>query len=440
MGRLFEVLLWGSLMDSVPNNPGVPPIDGNVPSVTMPPLTGKLYVRAVTPRLRKLLYVVFGLVALLGANSLYLVAITALEAITQQTYQNYFYQFMFLGHLVLGLLLIGPLVVFGTLHMLYAKDRRNRRAVKVGYVLFSVSIVVLVTGLLLMRISGLELKQPVARSTIYWLHVIAPVMAGWLYWLHRLTGPKIKWKIGLSYAVVVVAAVVAMVSLHSQDPRKWNVAGPKEGAKYFEPSLAKTSTGKFIPAKTLMMDDYCQKCHADAHKQWAESSHRFSSFNNPAYLASIRETREVSFKRDGNVQASRWCAGCHDPVPFFSGAFDDPKYDLQKHPTAHAGITCTTCHAITNVNSTRGNADFTIEEPTHYPFASSDNAVLQWVNNQMVKAKPSFHKKTFLKPLHKTAEFCSTCHKVSLLQVCAMKYWYRFLTQLVWRSQPASTW
>ncbi len=414
MGRLFEVLLWGSLMDSVPNNPGVPPIDGNVPSVTMPPLTGKLYVRAVTPRLRKLLYVVFGLVALLGANSLYLVAITALEAITQQTYQNYFYQFMFLGHLVLGLLLIGPLVVFGTLHMLYAKDRRNRRAVKVGYVLFSVSIVVLVTGLLLMRISGLELKQPVARSTIYWLHVIAPVMAGWLYWLHRLTGPKIKWKIGLSYAVVVVAAVVAMVSLHSQDPRKWNVAGPKEGAKYFEPSLAKTSTGKFIPAKTLMMDDYCQKCHADAHKQWAESSHRFSSFNNPAYLASIRETREVSFKRDGNVQASRWCAGCHDPVPFFSGAFDDPKYDLQKHPTAHAGITCTTCHAITNVNSTRGNADFTIEEPTHYPFASSDNAVLQWVNNQMVKAKPSFHKKTFLKPLHKTAEFCSTCHKVSL--------------------------
>ena len=27
------------------------------------------------------------------------------------------------------------------------------------------------------------------------------------------------------------------------------------------------------------------------------------------------------------VKASRWCAGCHDPVPFFSGAFDDPKFD-----------------------------------------------------------------------------------------------------------------
>ena len=119
-------------------------------------------------------------------------------------------------------------------------------------------------------------------------------------------------------------------------------------------------------------------------------------------------------KRDGNVQSSRWCAGCHDPVPFFSGAFDDPNYDLQKHATAHAGITCTTCHAITHVNSTVGNADFTIEEPIHYPFAKSSDPLLQWVNNQLVKAKPTFHKNTFLKPHHKTAEFCSTCHKVGL--------------------------
>ena len=148
-------------MDSVPNDSGTP-----LPKVTLPiQSSGKLYVRAVTPGLRKLLYVVFGLVALLGANSLYLVAITALEAASKQTYQNYFYQLMFLGHLVLGLLLIVPLVLFGVKHMLYAKDRRNRRAVKVGYVLFATSLVVLVTGLLLMRISGFELKQQAADRT-----------------------------------------------------------------------------------------------------------------------------------------------------------------------------------------------------------------------------------------------------------------------------------
>ena len=122
----------------------------------------------------------------------------------------------------------------------------------------------------------------------------------------------------------------------------------------------------------------------------------------------------MALKRDGNVKASRWCAGCHDPVPFFSGAFDDPNFDLEKHPTSQAGITCTVCHAITHVNSTEGNADYTIEEPIHYPFAFSENGGLQSVNRQLVKAKPAFHKKTFLKPLHKTAEFCSTCHKVSI--------------------------
>src|SRR4029453_3625900 len=113
--------------------------------------------------------------------------------------------------------------------------------------------------------------------------------------------------------------------------------------------------------------------------------HHFSSFNNKPYLFSVRETRKVALARDGNVKAARWGAGCHDTVPFFSGAFDDPKFDDVNHPTAQAGITCTTCHAITHVNSTRGNADYTIEEPAHYPFAFSDSGTLRWVNPHLVK-------------------------------------------------------
>ena len=384
------------------------------PPTPRPRSERKPYVPAITPSLRKLFYIVLGLLALIGANSVYLLSVTLLEWFTGHVYQNYFYQLMFLGHVVLGLLLIAPFVVFGVQHMLNSWRRKNRRAVRVGYALFGVSIVVLITGVLLIRVAGIDLKHPTSRAVVYWLHVLVPLLAAWLYWLHRLAGPPIKWRIGLGYAAVVGAAVVAMVGLHSQDPRKWNVAGPEEGDKYFQPSLARTATGNFIPAQTLMMDDYCKKCHADVHARWSESVHRFSSFNNAAYLASVKETRDVSLKRDGNVKASRWCAGCHDPVPFFSGAFDDAQFDLLKHPTAHAGITCTTCHAITHVNSTRGNGDYTIEEPEHYPFATSENPFLQWINNQLVKAKPALHKKTFLKDFHKTEEFCSTCHKVSL--------------------------
>ena len=235
-----------------------------------------------------------------------------------------------------------------------------------------------------------------------------------MYWLHRPAGPRIKWRIGLGYPGFVGVVVLAMVLLHAKDPRSWYAIGPESGTEYFEPSLARTASGNFIPAASMMNDQYCKKCHADVHSQWSDSVHRFSSFNNPPYLASVTETREVALKRDGNVQASRWCAGCHDPVPFFSGAFDDPKFDTIRHPTSQSGITCTVCHAITRINSERGNADYTIEEPLQYPFAYSDNAFLQWVNNQLVKAKPEFHKKTFLKDFHRTAEFCSTCHKVHL--------------------------
>lgn len=385
------------------------------PTTATPNPPKRLYVRAVTPGLRKLLWIVFVLVALLSANAAYLSAITGMQWVTGEVYQTHFYFLMLLGHIVVGLLLVVPLIVFGGLHIRNAHGRSNRRAVRVGYVLFAVSIAVLVTGFALVRVENvIDLKHPLGRNVVYWLHVALPLIAGWLYWLHRLAGPRIKWHIGGRFAAVSAIAVVLMVAMHSQDPRQWNVVGSDEGVQYFEPSLARTTSGKFIPREALMMDSYCKKCHPDTHAAWSDSVHRFSSFNNAAYLPSVRETRKVSFEHDGNVRASRWCAGCHDPVPFFSGAFDQKDYDDVNDPTAHAGVTCTVCHAITHINSNRGNSDYTIEEPLHYPFAYSDNPVLQWINNQLVKAKPDFHKKTFLKPHHKTTEFCSVCHKVHL--------------------------
>jgi tetratricopeptide (TPR) repeat protein len=375
----------------------------------------KIVRKAIGLRLRIVFNFVLALLAIIGANSTYLGGVTFLQWWTSKTYEDVFYAWMFLIHIVVGLLIVVPFLVFGLVHMRNTKDRKIRRTVMIGYALFGVCILVLMSGFLLLRIEGLiELKQPLARTVVYWCHVAAPLFAGWLYWMHRLVGPKMRWKQGLVLAGVAAAAAIGMVIWQSQDPREWNVVGPKEGTKYFEPSLARTATGNFISAQTLDMNDYCLKCHKDAHDDWAKSAHRFSSFNNPPYLASVAETRELGMKRDGSVQGARFCAGCHDPVPFFSGAFDDPKYDMLNHPTSQSGISCTVCHAITHVNSNEGNADYTIEEPIHYPFATSENVLLQWVNNQLVKAKPSFHKKTFLKPLHKSADFCGACHKVNL--------------------------
>src|SRR5438105_8805310 len=137
----------------------------------------KKYVRAVGPRLRLLLYFIFGLVALLGANSVYLASITFLQWVNKElTYENYFYQFMFLAHLLLGLLLVLPFVIFGLVHIKNARNRPNRRAVRVGYLLFFISLVLLFTGVALMRFDFFVIKNPNLRSPIYWAHVITPLL------------------------------------------------------------------------------------------------------------------------------------------------------------------------------------------------------------------------------------------------------------------------
>ncbi len=383
-------------------------------SENSPPTPTAKAKRVIGPKTRIMLVIVLGLFSVLLANGIYLSSITFAEWWTNRVYQNYFYQYMFLAHLVLGFILLVPFIVFGFVHWKAAHKRRNRRAVRIGYALLIIAIVVLISGVLLTRMGAFELKQPSARRIIYWAHVICPLIAMWMYWLHRLVGPKIKWYVARRIGVATAIIVGSMVIFQMQDPRKWNESGPKEGEKYFQPSLARTRTGNFIPSDVLMNDEYCKKCHADIFQDWFHSAHHFSSFNNPAYLYSVRETRKVALERDGSVQASRWCAGCHDPVPFFSGAFDDKDYDDVQDPTSQAGITCTVCHAITHVNSTRGNADYVIEEPMHYPFTYSKNSLLQQVNQLLVKAKPSFHKAEMLKPFHKTEEFCSVCHKVHL--------------------------
>lgn len=381
---------------------------------SVPPTSRPKRPPAVGPRLKVVLFILFATLSVMGANSCYLLSVSILNWITKQSYENWFYHWMFLLHLVIGLILLIPFTVFISGHLAATYNRLNKRAIKAGYGLLSFCLLLLISGLLLMRVGNFDLHNPLIRQVLYWMHVLSPVGCLWLYWLHRLAGPRIRWKYGLVYLMSVIFLVGSLLMVHHHDPRLWYQQGPQDSEKYFAPSLARTANGRFISAKVLDHDEYCLQCHRDAYEGWYHSAHHFSSFNNPAYLASVRETRQVVLERDGTVHASRWCAGCHDPVPFFSGAFDDPQFDDVRHPTAHAGITCTTCHAITHINSTRGNADYTIEEPQHYPFAFSTNPALQWINHQLVKAKPAFHKKTFLKEFHKTAEFCSVCHKVHI--------------------------
>jgi tetratricopeptide (TPR) repeat protein len=391
-------------------------------AVALPPAQlldarGRPYVPAVSPRLKALLAFIFMAVALLGATGVYLVAVRLMNWLHAPTsYENPFTLWMYSVHLGVGILFVFPFLFFGCAHLLAARRRPNRRAVRLGIALFVSGMVVVLSGVALIQLEGLVQlpTDSLARAVMYALHSLLPLAAVVLYVLHRLAGPEIQWKWGIGWGAAVGSFVLVMGVMHAQDPRKWYAKGSPEGEKYFEPAQTRTVDGNFIRASTLMMDEYCLRCHPNIYHDHLHSAHRFSSFNNPAYLFSVRETRRVALQRDGNTRASRWCAGCHDPVPFLSGEFDDPNYDDVNHPTAKAGITCTVCHAMVHINSLTGNGDYTLEEPLHYPGAYSANPLAQWLNNQLLKAKPDFHKRTFLKPFHRSAEFCSVCHKVSL--------------------------
>jgi tetratricopeptide (TPR) repeat protein len=374
----------------------------------------------LSPLLRRILALLAILFGLLAVNSLYLVAVTAGEWVSGEILENQLYLLMFLLHLVLGLLLVVPLVLFGILHLRRAWRRPNRWAVRAGLGLFVTLMLLLLSGILLTRFGFFEINHPGVRAWSYWIHVATPLIALWLFVLHRLAGPPLRWRPLAAWGSAAVVFASLALGLHLAA-----VGQPQDLVRPFEPALVRVPSGGLIPAERLMQDEVCAECHADIAAQHAGSAHRLSSFNNPIYRFSVEETRRVLLERDGAIEPARLCAVCHDPVPLFSGRFDDPRYDPDSDPGSGAGITCLACHAITAVNSPRGNGDYSLVVPPAYPFDDSDHALLKAINRQLIRAKPAFHKKTLLKPLHRSPEFCATCHKVHLPEALNRYRWLR---------------
>jgi tetratricopeptide (TPR) repeat protein len=194
--------------------------------------------------------------------------------------------------------------------------------------------------------------------------------------------------------------------------------GPKSP---FFPSSARTNVGGIIPSNFFMDSATCGECHKDIYAQWNSSAHHFGSFNNQFYRKSIEYMQDVI-----GPQPSKWCAGCHDHAVFFNGRFERPIKEQIDTPEAHAGLACTSCHAITAVHSSMGNGDFTIEYPPLHELANSKNPVIRRMDRLLTYMDPEPHRKTFLKPfMRDNAEFCSSCHKVHLDVPVNSYRWFR---------------
>ena len=151
----------------------------------------------VGPALRWLLRALYLLTGVLTATAVYLGAVTAAEFVTGASYQGYVYQWAVLVHLAVGVVIVLPFIAFAPAHALAAWTHPNRRAARMGYVLAGLAVVVLVTGVGLMRVAGLDLRDPGMRALVYWAHVLAPIGVAWAFANHRRRGRALAGRGGL---------------------------------------------------------------------------------------------------------------------------------------------------------------------------------------------------------------------------------------------------
>ena len=294
----------------------------------------KRYVPVVGPRLKKLLFVVLGLFALLAVNSAYMVSVTALEAATGRTYQNWFYLVMFLLHLVLGAAIVVPVLVFGVTHIWNAINRPNRRAVVAGLALFATTLVLLVTGILLTRIEGvIAIKDPAVRAR--------PLLGA----RHRAAGGGLALRPAPPGGPPHQVEGGAALGRGGGGVRGAAADRPGPGSAALERRGTRERRALLLPVARAHRD---RRLHPGARCSPTPRTARSATptCTTPGRRASTASARSTTrptssacarrarsrWSATATCRPSRWCAGCHDPVSFFSGKFDDPNFDDAERP------------------------------------------------------------------------------------------------------------
>lgn len=314
------------------------------------------------------------------------------------------------AHVVGGVLALALLAL--TARRLFAEGW----AARLGWLLVVVGGI---AGLVLIAIGATLPHRP-----WFWAHIALSVLGALVFIAGRAR--TLRLPAVVRYAAVAVAfAAVGYGAWYSREVR-WlhayrieNPAMPPasmeregHGAQGpFFPSSIRTPDGQKIKSSFFMDSKACQRCHADIYKQWESSAHHFSSFNNQWYRKSVEYMQDVN-----GVRSSKWCGGCHDPALMFSGLMDRPIREVENLPEGQAGLGCVACHSIVDVGGSMGQGGYTMEYPTLSDLAASEQPVMRFLHDFLVKVNPEPHRRAFLKPFMKeqSPEFCSSCHKVHL--------------------------
>lgn len=392
-------------------------------------------------------------------------------------------QVAILSHTGVGLLMAAVLIVFAAWHLPRVWIRRRRRSVVSGAGVVVIGLTLAVSGLFIMTEAHSR-----DNAWIWWTHVFCGAAVVALFMSHRWVStahptPRAVRGVGAGLAVLFAAFLVAHGVTRREtalvrEARLANSAdaipagsATRDRAEYlrarfvpqgfvppespFFPSAATTTTGRQLSPLSITrgesvapdqvradLDTFgfltrtpagaqqCARCHADIVSQWITSAHRFASFNNPFYEATINDIRTHSLATShwledhlavfdiptdrAGMAKSKWCGGCHDPAIMLSGGMNDPIDRASVE--AQAGLACLACHAIDRIHNYTGNGNYNIadEQRDPYLFSEAMQGLAAFLHDTAVKARPAVHKAQMLKPMFRTPEFCAACHKVSL--------------------------
>lgn len=178
----------------------------------------------------------------------------------------------------------------------------------------------------------------------------------------------------------------------------------------FLPSNSRTLDGQLIPEDQFFPSTRCAGCHSDTHAAWSESLHR-NAAREPFY----RESADILLRTRG-IEFTRHCESCHTPVALFSGALDSkaPRQEAPFTKFDDEGVTCSVCHSIVEARLD-GTGSYTIRRPA---LLAQEDGTPMFGNftDEQILANIPMHKRAVMRPLLKSPEFCSTCHKVDAPQ------------------------
>ncbi|MFQ5888823.1 MAG: tetratricopeptide repeat protein [Gemmatimonadota bacterium] len=440
---------------------------------------------SLLPRtLKRFLGVALALAAFMLANTLYLLFHRAAAAIGWRFFVPgelslpKLLQAMVLTHTGVGLLLATLLIVFAVSHLPKVWRRRHRSSIVSGLLFVALGLSLAATGLFILTAAASRQNR-----WAWWAHVVVAALVPLLYLVHRRVSfarpPAARFRRFVAVTLALTLVLGAWHGLANREPRAAGVGDDAGGSHVtdpprpegtsgflpaafvspgspFFPSAATTSSGRHAPSRVLTGGDVprpeelrrelerygrlqvatvgaesCARCHLDVVRQWESSAHRFASFNNPFYEATVNDLRERSNEPNAWLAAhleqypeesgavghvkSKWCAACHDPVLLLPGRMP---FEVEREtPEAQAGLTCLACHAIDRIHDRTGNGTYNIADDRTDPYIFADagtGTLRSFLHDAAIKARPAVHKRLMLRPFFRDPEFCSACHKVSL--------------------------